>query len=89
MFFKLNTFWFLTLGEWIIVSPSSVALSSKLWTPDEDFVMARDDDEADPFTSLAPGVGSTTVEVGCGGGGEFGISTPKSLITYSRNPPTW
>lgn len=79
---------FLTLGDWIIVNPSSAAVSRIVWIPTElgsALVMARDGDDADPFCSVASTVALT---IGAEtGGGELVLSPVKFLSTCNRNPP--
>ena len=79
----------LTLGDWIIVNPSSAAVSRIVWIPTElgsALVMAKDGEDADPFCSVASTFAVTTgAETG---GGELVLPPVKSLSTYNRNPPS-
>lgn len=79
---------FLTRGDWSITKPSSAALSTSVWitlTEATGVERAKEDVEAEPLlVSIVAGV-----LTGAGLGGNGGLVFPfKSLVTYSRNPPS-
>lgn len=84
--------WSLTVGDWRITKPSSAALLASVWglsaEEDDVFVIANDDEVAEPLVWISSGVALEATTCGiCWGSGL--LWSANFLATYRRKPPSY